>query len=134
LTEVADRQRALRESARLREDEQHLYEIDRLRPAIELWTSQDSFLSTMEYLFSATEQLIQDRTRDLGSVIDERPTEGGDDRLHREQVKQERLKDQMTYIGASLCSNMEDRVRFASTYVPLYTQVDANVIDELMMI
>jgi nuclear pore complex protein Nup133 len=88
----------------------------------------------MEYLFSATEQLIQDRTRDLGSVIDERPTEGGDDRLHREQVKQERLKDQMTYIGASLCSNMEDRVRFASTYVPLSTQVDANVIDELMMI
>jgi nuclear pore complex protein Nup133 len=76
----------------------------------------------MEYLFSATEQLIQDRTRDLGSVIDERPTEGGDDRLHREQVKQERLKDQMTYIGASLCSNMEDRVRFASTYVPLYTR------------
>lgn len=69
----------------------------------------------MEYLFSATEQLIQDRTRDLGSVIDERPIEGGDDRLHREQVKQERLKDQMTYIGASLCSNMEDRVRFAST-------------------
>lgn len=99
----------------MREDEQHLYEIDRLRPAIELWTSQDSFLSTMEYLFSATEQLIQDRTRDLGSVIDERPTEGGVDRLHREQVKQERLKDQMTYIGASLCSNMEDRVRFAST-------------------
>jgi nuclear pore complex protein Nup133 len=76
----------------------------------------------MEYLFSATEQLIKDRTRDLGSVIDERPTEGGDDRLHREQVKQERLKDQMTYIGASLCINMEDRVRFASTYVPLYTQ------------
>ena len=69
----------------------------------------------MEYLFFATEQLIQDRTRDLGTVIDKRPAEGGHDRLHQEQVKQERLKDQMTYIGASLCINMEDRVRFAST-------------------
>jgi nuclear pore complex protein Nup133 len=108
-------QRALRESTRLREDEQSLYEIDRERPATELWTSQDSFLLTMEYLFFATGQLIQDRTRDLGTVIDEKPTEGGDDRLHREQVKQERLKDQMTNIGASLCINMEDRVRFAST-------------------
>lgn len=111
----SDSQRALRESARLREDEQAIYEIDREHPAVELWTSQDSFLTAMEYLFTATESLIQDRTRDLGSVIDERPTEGGDDRLHHEQVKQERLKDQMTYIGASLCSNMEDRVRFAST-------------------
>jgi nuclear pore complex protein Nup133 len=78
----------------------------------------------MEYLFSATEQLIQDRTRDLGSVIDERPTEGGDDRLHREQVKQERLKDQMTYIGASLCINMEDRVLLW----------EADVVDKLMVI
>jgi nuclear pore complex protein Nup133 len=69
----------------------------------------------MEFLFSSTERLIQERTRDLGSVIDERPIEGRDDRLHREQIKQERLKDQMTYLGASLCSNMEDRVRFAST-------------------
>jgi nuclear pore complex protein Nup133 len=88
----------------------------------------------MEYLFFATEQLIQDRTRDLGSVIDERPTEGGDDRLHREQVKQERLKDQMTYIGASLCINMEDRVRFASTYVSPYFRNDADEIDKLMVI
>ena len=88
----------------------------------------------MEYLFSATEQLIQDRTRDLGSVIDERPTEGGDDRLHREQVKQERLKDQMTNIGASLCINMEDRVRFASTYVSLFSGEYADVIDKLMVI
>lgn len=92
-----------------------MYEIDRERPADELWTSQDSFLQAMEYLFSATERLIQERTRDLGSVIDERPVQGGDDRLLREQMKQERLKDQMTYLGASLCSNMEDRVRYAST-------------------
>lgn len=92
-----------------------MYEIDRERPADELWTSQESFLHAMEYLFSATERLIQERTRDLGSVIDERPVEGGDDRLLREQMKQERLKDQMTYLGASLCSNMEDRVRYAST-------------------
>jgi nuclear pore complex protein Nup133 len=112
---MADSQRALRESARLREDEQVLYDIDRERPAVELWTSQDSFLTAMEYLFFATERLIQARTRDLGSVIDERPTEGGDDHLHREQMKQERLKDQMTYLGASLCANMEDRVRYAST-------------------
>lgn len=87
----------------------------------------------MEYLFSATEQLVPDRTRDLGSVIDEKATEGGDDRLHREQVKQERLKDQMTNIGASICINMEDRVRFASTYVPLYNQSDADEKDKLMM-
>lgn len=69
----------------------------------------------MEYLFTATERLIQDRTRDLGSVIDERPVADGDERLLREQTKQERLKDQMTYLGASLCSNMEDRVRYASS-------------------
>ena len=98
----------------MREDEQALYEIDRERPAIELWTSQDSFLDHMESLYTATETLIGERTRRLGTVIDERPVAGGNDNLYIEQIKQDRLKDQMTYFAASLCSNMEDRVRFAS--------------------
>lgn len=107
-------QRVLRESARLREDDEEIYRIERKQPAIELWTSQDSLLNSVETLFTATERLIQDRSRELGSVIDERPNEGNDERLYREQVKQDRLKDQMMYLGASLCSNMEDRVRYAS--------------------
>lgn len=68
----------------------------------------------MESLYTATEGLIGERTRRLGTVIDERPVSGANDRLYTEQVKQDRLKDQMTYFAASLCSNMEDRVRFAS--------------------
>jgi nuclear pore complex protein Nup133 len=107
----------LRESARLREDDEGIYQIERKQPAIELWTSQDSLLNNVEALFAATERLIQDRTRELGSVIDERPVEGTDESLYQEQVRQDRLKDQMMYLGASLCSNMEDRVRFASRQV-----------------
>lgn len=117
-------QRVLRESARLREDEHELYDVERARPAIELWTSQDSFLDNIEALYITTERLIQDRTRELGSVIDERPVEGTNERLYLEQVKQERLKDQMTYLSASLCSNMEDRVRSESRQVLLMCPPD----------
>lgn len=104
----------LRDSARLREDEVDIYNIERKQPAIELWTSQDSLLNSVETLFTATERLIQDRTRELGSVIDDHPVEGTEQRLFTEQVKQDRLKDQMMNLGASLCINMEDRVRLAS--------------------
>ena len=113
----------LRESARLREDDEEIYRIERKQPAIELWTSQDSLLDNVEALFTSTERLIQDRTRELGSVIDERPVEGTEERLYQEQVKQDRLKDQMMYLGASLCSNMEDRVRFASRLVGQFSVI-----------
>ncbi|WVQ78640.1 hypothetical protein IAT38_000727 [Cryptococcus sp. DSM 104549] len=107
----------VRAAAQYREEEATTYDIDREMPAVELWTASDALIDSMDYLYSATEQLIRERTRDLGSVIDEAPAPaalaivGGDGGLKKEQVLQATLKRQMASLAAALCANMEDKCR-----------------------
>jgi nuclear pore complex protein Nup133 len=105
-------QTVLRAASQYRETD--LYEVNRERPAIELWTASDVMIDAIESLYSATEQLIKDRTRDFGSVIDEPPSQAASPELRRKQVDQSTLKTQMTDLAAALCSNMEDKMRAAS--------------------
>ncbi|WVR03681.1 hypothetical protein IAU60_000676 [Kwoniella sp. DSM 27419] len=103
-----------RAAAQYREDELYTYEIDREKPAIEIWTAQDSLIEALDFLFSTTEQLIKERTRDLGSVIDETCTAASDLAPRTEQQLQSRLKSQMAILAAALCTNMEDKCRATS--------------------
>ncbi|WWC66609.1 uncharacterized protein I206_100512 [Kwoniella pini CBS 10737] len=103
-----------RAAAQYREEELYTYEIDREKPAIEIWTAQDSLLEALDFLYTTTEQLIKERSRDLGSVIDEPPSDTAEPGLKREQQLQSRLKGQMAILAAALCTNMEDKCRATS--------------------
>ncbi|KAK4686173.1 hypothetical protein P7C73_g3957, partial [Tremellales sp. Uapishka_1] len=105
----------LRSAFQYREAEMKTYEENRERPSIELWTAQNSFIEALDYLYSTTEKLIKERTRTLGSVIDEVATATGDPNLTKDQKVQFVLKQQMTDIAASLCTNMEDKMRTSVT-------------------
>lgn len=108
-----------RAAAQYREEESDLYAIDREKPAIEMWTASDSLIDSLDHLYTLTEALIKERTRELGSVIDEAhvaggPTsriEAGREELRKEQVVQATLKRQMGWLAAALCTNMEDKCR-----------------------
>lgn len=102
-----------RTAARYREEEVATYEIDREKPAVEVWTAQDSLIDALDFLFSTTERLIKERTRDLGSVIDEQAKEHehSEQNLKKEQHLQAQLKGQMASLAAALCANMEDKCR-----------------------
>ena len=105
-----------RVAAAFREDEGAAYEVDRLHPVIDLWTAKDSLLDGLDYLYSTTQQIIKDRTRTLGSVIDE--TSAGDSRDHelrQQRQKQSVLKGQTAHLAAALCNNMEDKLRVQVT-------------------
>ncbi|WVQ77306.1 hypothetical protein IAR50_006990 [Cryptococcus sp. DSM 104548] len=107
-----------RAAAQYREEESELYGVDREKPAEEMWTASDELLGMLEELYARTEAGIKERTRVLGSVIDEPPASssarsgpGGNEELKKEQVLQGMLKRQMGWLAAVLCTNMEDKCR-----------------------
>lgn len=104
-------------AAKYREEELALYEIDREKPFLPLWTARLSLIDALESLYGSTERLIRDRTRDFGSVVDEAPSASSNAELRDQQVKQNLLKNQMEDLAAALCINMEDRLRVASRWV-----------------
>lgn len=107
---------AVRSSASWRESEAGLYDVDRLQPTVELWTASDSIIEELDSLYGATQQLIKDRSRRLGSIVDEAPSSrsrGSD--LGHQQKEQFTLKEQMTHLAAALCENMEDKLRTVAT-------------------
>lgn len=61
-----------------------------------------------------TEQLIADRTRDLGSAIDTAPTPSDTPDMKAQRQMQYLLKNQMAEIAAAVCANMEDKLRATS--------------------
>lgn len=104
----------IRTASQIREDGNPKYEIERLKPATELWTAQDSILQAVEYLYFATQRAIAERTRSLGTVVDELPSDHSTEELRKHQAKQNLLKDHMAALAAALCINMEDKVRHAT--------------------
>jgi hypothetical protein len=78
-------------------------------------------MNALEHLYSSTETLIADRTRELGSAIDapasalDGPGSAGDMKSHR--AVQNVLKNQLAELAAALCNNMEDKLRATSRCV-----------------
>ncbi|ORY21434.1 Non-repetitive/WGA-negative nucleoporin C-terminal-domain-containing protein, partial [Naematelia encephala] len=103
-----------RAASQYREDEEGVYEVDRLRPTVELWTAQNSLIDALERLYNVTEQLIKERSRTYGSSIDAKMPSVGEDQLAKQQRAQVVLKNQMTELAAALCTNMEDKCRTTS--------------------
>ncbi|KAL1411896.1 hypothetical protein Q8F55_002882 [Vanrija albida] len=102
----------------VREHGINIYQVDRTHPAVALWTASDTIINDVEALYIATEKLIKQRTRTLGSVVDEAaPTTGA--AANTEQAVQQRnqdlLKQQMTSLAAALCDNTEDKLRTSAT-------------------
>lgn len=107
---------AVRSSASWRENEAALYDVDRRQPTVELWTANDAIIEELDALYDATKQLIKNRTRHLGSVVDEAPTaRARNSELGQQQKDQFTLKEQMTHLAAALCENMEDKLRTVAT-------------------
>nr|ODN90385.1 hypothetical protein L204_05990 [Cryptococcus depauperatus CBS 7855] len=104
-----------RAAARYREEESDSYEINRETPSIEMWTASDPLLNSLEYLYTTTERVIEERTRELGSAVDEATLQQqqipGNEELRKEQILQGQLKRQMGWLAAALCANMEDKCR-----------------------
>ena len=91
-----------------------VYEIDRERPTVEFWTAKDSILASLESLYDTTEQTIKERTRRLGSTIDEPSFETRDTALNQQRRDQAAMKSQLADLAAVLCLNMEDKIRLHS--------------------
>lgn len=99
----------------MRDVDTTVYQVDRERPSVELWTASDAIIDDLDALYSATQRLIKDRTRQLGSVVDEPAAQNADSKLARQQRDQATLKMQMAQLAAALCENMEDKLRTNAT-------------------
>ncbi len=99
------------------EEEVTTYEIDRSHPTIETWTAQDSLIDALDFLYTITDRLITDRTRTIGSLVDEQPSDTSIRDIQGQQTLQARLKQQMAYLAAALCINMEDKIRTFKTCI-----------------
>ena len=80
----------MRAASLFRSEETEVYEIDEQKPAAEFWTASDSILEALEQLYTVTEHNLRDRTRLLGTAIDEVVTDAGTSALSKQK------KDQMT--------------------------------------
>lgn len=103
-----------RAAAQYREDHRNTYEIDRLHPLVEQWTAKASLVDALESLYNDTKIAIEGRTRELGSIVDE-ASETSNPSMKKEKALQRHLKDQLAFLAAALCENMEDKLRTRST-------------------
>ncbi|GMK59789.1 hypothetical protein CspeluHIS016_0900060 [Cutaneotrichosporon spelunceum] len=103
---------ALRSSDTWRMDEMDLYAIDVNRVMVDLWTASDSLLNDMDSLYGLTHKVIQDRTRRIGTIVDE---ESGNatGSIALKQKEQVELKAQMTILADGLCENVADKLHVA---------------------
>lgn len=97
-----------------RTDESAAYDFKEETPVIEAWTASVGSLDALEYLYQVTETVILERTRTIGSVIDDMSAETRDPQVVKQREEQKLLKDQLADIAANWCTNMEDRVRTQS--------------------
>jgi nuclear pore complex protein Nup133 len=104
----------MRAASQYREKELGLYATDRENPATELWTAATGLLDALESLYNTTVRLIAERTRDLGSAVDQAPSDTDVPQLRAQRATQQLLKDQLTELAAALCTNMEDKLRATS--------------------
>ena len=113
---LTDLQTVLRAASVYQETVQN-YVVDKLYPEIELWTAQDSLIDALDFLYTATERTVKDRTRDLGSVVDGPSLDVDNPELRRQREVQNMLKTQLGHLAAALCANMEDKIRNQSMWV-----------------
>jgi len=71
-------------------------------------------MQAMEKLYDITERTIKDRTRMLGSTIDEASADERDQALTQQRRDQSVLKTQLSDLAAAMCLNMEDKIRLHS--------------------
>ena len=79
--------------------------------------AEDSLIDALESLYTITQRLVAERTRTIGSVVDETPSGSSNRDLYAQQSLQARLKQQVADLAAVLCTNMEDKIRTSKTYV-----------------
>lgn len=88
---------------------------------VEPWSSRPSILEGLQWQFDATDALLRQRVRELGSALDEeqskyagRPRSGLTDRADQQAIQAE-LKKQMTVLADFTFSAYEERLLFLQT-------------------
>lgn len=81
----------------------------------DLWTAADTLLSDMDSLFALTRKVIQDRTRRIGTIVDEVSMNSSTSEIGIQQREQGELKEQMTTMAEGLCMNVADKLQVAET-------------------
>ncbi|CAK9785321.1 unnamed protein product [Cutaneotrichosporon oleaginosum] len=123
---------ALRASDAWRMNEMELYAIDASRATVDLWTASDSLLNDMDSLYGFTRKAIQDRTRRIGTIVDE---ESGSSTgsIALQQKEQAELKTQMTTLAEGLCENVVDRLLVAENRASGKSEDTAETRDVLIL-
>ncbi len=93
-------------------NEMDLYAIDPNRAVVDLWTASDSLLNDMDSLYSLTRKVIQDRTRRIGTIVDEQSS-NATGTIALQQKEQTELKAQMGTLAEGLCENVADKLLVA---------------------
>lgn len=81
---------------------------------VDRWTASDTLLRDMDALYASTRSAITDRTRRIGTIVDE-VSSNALASLSQQQKEQAELKAQMTILAEGLCENIVDKLQVAET-------------------
>ncbi|BEI95350.1 hypothetical protein CcaverHIS631_0102990 [Cutaneotrichosporon cavernicola] len=123
---------ALRASDAWRMNEMDLYAIDANRATVHLWTASDSLLNDMDSLYALTRKVIQDRTRRIGTIVDEESSNATGN-IALQQKEQAEFKAQMTTLADGLCENVADKLHVAETRASGKSEDTAETRDVLVL-
>lgn len=97
-------------------NEESLYAIKVDKVTVDLWTASDTLLSDMDSLYAYTKKVIADRTRRIGTIVDEVSAgANASSDIGLQQKEQAELKAQMSVLAEGLCENLADKLQVAET-------------------
>ena len=106
-------------SFKLRQQQSEIYGLDASTLGFESWMAKTAMLSVLESTYDRTRKLLRDRTRELGSSIDDNPTDyqnapatKATQKLLSRQSEQEELRQQLCSIAELAIEAYEDRIAY----------------------
>lgn len=106
-------------SFKLRQQQSEIYGLDTSTRGFESWMAKSAMLNVLETTYDRTKKLLRDRTRELGSSIDDNPADyqnapatKATQKLLGRQSEQEELRQQLCSIAELTIESYEDRIEY----------------------
>ncbi|TIC13544.1 hypothetical protein E3Q10_01047 [Wallemia mellicola] len=106
-------------SFKLRQQQSEIYGLDKSTRGFESWMAKSVMLNVLETTYDRTKKLLRDRSRELGSSIDDNPEDYQNapntkttQKLLTRQSEQEELRQQLCSIAELTIESYEDRIEY----------------------
>ncbi|TIB64724.1 hypothetical protein E3P78_01027 [Wallemia ichthyophaga] len=110
-------------SFKFRQQQSEIYGLDASARGFESWMAKTKMLHVLEMTYERTRKLLRDRTRELGSSIDDNPTDyenapstKATQKLIGRQSEQEELRQQLCSIAELTIESYEDRIDYLKAW------------------